>query len=246
MWVSRRLLNLLGMGTAAAFAAIVLPASAAHAADGDSGPFPGWGGGPYETCNGAVCLVMEPLTRDSIENDWTYSGVRPFVTDWKGDQLYNVQYTGEDGQAIDAGSYNINIDDFWSLLFSSSAYQFGDFVSSADAPNGTDLGWYGDLAGSSISKVDVLDGAFTNLTINNVGPHDASYWVMSTPGLSYTQVSVDGVSAAYLQLGESDPFFLWNSLPHSGLLEAQVPDYLIPNDPFAELDFDPSQYFPAA
>jgi hypothetical protein len=30
------------------------------------------------------------------------------------------------------------------------------------------------------------------------------------------------------------------------MLEAQVPDYVIPNDPFSGIDFDPSQYFGAA
>lgn len=243
MWKSRRLLTLLGVGVAAGFAALVLP-TAARAAEGDGG-MPGFEG-PYETCDGAVCLVMEPLTRASFEGpdaDWVYSGIRPLLTDWKGDQLYNVEYTGEDGEAVNAGSYLINIENFWNVLYNTSAYQFGDFVPNADVSDGLDLGWYDDLSGASVYEVNMFNGAFTNLTINNVGPHDASYWVMSAPGWEYTVVSAEGASTAYMQLGDSDPLLLWGSGFHGGLFGNEVPDHLIPDSPFSGLDFDPNDYW---
>ncbi|CAJ1504466.1 hypothetical protein [[Mycobacterium] holstebronense] len=233
MWVSRRLLNLVGMGAAAAFAALVLPAATANAA-GD--PF--LDGGPYETCNGAVCMVMG----DILDGGWTYQGVRPFITDWKGDQPYTITYTDGDN-TLDAGTYNIKIEDYWNSFFSTRAYQFGDFAANPNLPADFDvssLGNFGYLSGSSIYAVNI--GDFTNLTINGVGPHDLNYWVMSTGNLDYTVVTDPGnfTSAAYITIGDDDPLFLWNSLFHSWIPE--VPDYLVPNDPFASLDFDPSQY----
>ncbi|MEB3021864.1 hypothetical protein [[Mycobacterium] crassicus] len=225
------------MGAASAFAAVILPMAAANAA-GDS-PVPGWGG-TYDSCNGAVCLVMEPLTRASVESDWKYSGIRPWITDWKGDQAYNVQYTANDGTVTDAGSYNIKIEDYWNSLFSSSAYQFGDFVANPDAPEGLNLGDFGDLSGASMYKVTI--GDFTNLTLNGVGAHDLNYWVMSYGNTDYTVVTDPnaGISQAYLQIGDAAPQFLWNSMFHDWF--APVPDYLIPNDPFAALDFNPCDY----
>jgi hypothetical protein len=236
MWKLRRVLTLLGVGAATAFAAFALPMSAAHAAD--DGIAPGWGGGPYETCAGAVCLVMG----DENLDNWQYSGIRPYFTDWNGAQDYNVQYTSDDGSVTDAGTYNIKIEDIWSPFYASSDYEFGDFAPNADAPDSLDLGWFGDLSGATIHKLSFFDGAITNLMINNVGPHDVSYWVVSTPDYTNTLVTADGVSADFIQYGDSDPMFLWNSLFHSGLDEAQVPDYLVPADPFAGIDFDPSQY----
>ncbi len=246
MWVSRRLLNLLGMGAAAAFAALVIPVSTANAAGdaGDTAPVPGFGGGPYETCNGAVCLVMEPLTRESVEKDWTYEGIRPYITDWKGDQLYNVMYTpaGSD-EALQAGSYNIKIEDYWNSLFSTRAYQFGDFAANPGASdvNLSDLGNFGYLSGASIYQVNV--GDFTNLTINGVGPHDLNYWVMTAGNFGYTVVTdpANFTSVGYIQIGDDDPMQLWNSFVHPWAPE--VPDYLIPNDPFASLDFNPADFF---
>ncbi|CAJ1498836.1 hypothetical protein MU0083_002028 [[Mycobacterium] kokjensenii] len=241
MWDPRRLLTLLGVGAAAAVTALVLPMSAAQAAPG---PIPGWGEGPFETCNGAVCMVMEPLTRESLEN-WSYEGIRPFITDWKGEQLYNIEYTPEGSEESTlAGSYNIQIEDFWNSFFSSSAYQFGDFVANPDLAEALDpmlLGNFGYLSGSSIYEVTI--GDFTNLTMNGIGPHDMNYWVMSFGDLTYT-VATDPnnfASAGYFQTGDDDPIQLWNSLWHPWA--PGVPDYLIPNDPFAELDFDPADFF---
>lgn len=242
MWKSRRFLTLSGVGAAGAFVAIVLSMSTANAAGSENGIAPGFGGGPYETCDGAVCLVMGPENL----SDWQYGGVRPWITDWKGDQVYNVQYTSDDGTVTDAGSYNIKIDDFWSTLLTSSTYQYGDFVPDAEASNGLDLGWFDDLSGVTVQKLSYFGGAFTSLTMDNVGPHDATYWVFSTPDFTNTVVTVDGVSADYIQVGDSSPMFLWNSLFHSGLTEAAVPNYVLPADPFAGVDFDPSQYLDGA
>lgn len=272
---SRRLLTLLGLGAASAFAALALPLAAAHAEDGglatevaaaDNGIAPGYGGGPYQTCDGGVCLVMgkEDLS------DWTYKGIRPFLTDWKGVQQYDVEYnpatasnppdglvttssstttetgiTTEAGSTnVDAGSYEVKTEDFWSPLFTSNAYEFGKFVPSADAPTtaASEIGWYGDMSDSSIYKVSLFDGDLTNLTMYNVGAHDADYWVVSTPDFTNTIVTVDGSSADYLKVGDDAPVFLWNSLFHSGLEEAAVPTFLIPDDAFAGTDFEASQY----
>lgn len=240
MGKSRRLLTLIGVGAAAGFAALVLPMATADAADGpgSTSPIPGWGG-TYETCEGVVCLVMEPLTRESAERDWTYEGVRPWITDWKGDQLYNVTLNGEE-----VGSYNIKIEDYWNSFFSTSAYQFGDFTPNTAAPEDISaLGDYGYLSGASIYSVHF--GDFTNLTINGVGEHDLNYWVMSFADTVYTVVTDPeaGRSQAYLQIDDAAPQFLWNSLLHDWF--APVPDHVIPDDPFASLDFDPCDYLGA-
>lgn len=239
MWVSRRLLTLLGVGAAAAFAALVLPTSTANAV----GPVPGWGDDPWETCNGAVCLVMQPLTVQSVLDDWKYEGIRPFITDWKGDQAYDVMFTpGSAENAVLAGTYDIKIEDYWNSFFSTSAYQFGDFVANADASDISlsDLGNFGYLSGASIYQINI--GDFTNLTMNGVGPHDMNYWVMSSGDFSYTVATdpANFASAAYIQTGDDAPMILWNSLFHPWAPD--VPDYLIPNDPFALLDFDPADY----
>jgi len=241
MWKSRRLLTLLGVGAAAGFAAFVLPMAAAHAGNDESGgtpPIPGWGG-TYETCNGVVCLVMEPLTRESAERDWTYEGIRPWITDWKGDQLYNVTLNGEE-----VGGYNIKIEDYWNSFFSTSAYQFGDFTPNADTPDDLSvLGDYGYLAGASMYKINI--GDFTNLTLNNVGAHDLNYWVMSNGSMEYTVVTDPSnfTSVGYIQIGDDAPMQLWNSFVHPWAPD--VPDYLIPNDPFAALDFNPCDFLGA-
>ena len=237
MWKSRRLLTLIGVGAAAGFAALVLPMSAANAA-GD----PSTEGGPWETCDGAVCLVMG----SPLDGDWKYEGVRPVITDWKGDQPYTVQYTGEDGNVIDTGTYNIKIEDYWNSFFSTSAYQFGDFTVNPDLPEDfdlSDLGNFGYLAGSSIYQIHI--GDFTNLTINGVGPHELNYWVMSLGDTSYTVVTdpINFTSAGLIEFAGEGPMQIWNSLFHSWTPE--VPDYLIPPDPFASLDFDPCDFLGA-
>ena len=230
----RRLLTLVGVGAAAAFAALVLPLSVAHA-----DPFTDPDGEPYETCNGAVCLVMG----DILDGNWKYEGIRPIITDWKGDQPYIVQYTADDGTVTDAGTYTVKIEDYWNSFFSSSAYQFGDFVASPAAADDLDLGDFGDLSGSSIYQVTI--GDFTNLTINDVGPHDLNYWVMSAGDLIYTVVTdpLHGTSAGLIQTVGELPEQIWNSLFHPFVPD--VPDYLVPDDPFASLDFDPCDFLGA-
>ncbi|MDQ2627970.1 hypothetical protein [Mycolicibacter senuensis] len=199
-------------------------------------PFTDNDGNIYETCDGVVCLVMD----DIRAGNWTYEGIRPFITDWKADQPYLVQYNGED-----VGSYTVKIEDYWNSFYSSSAYQFGNFVANpalADDFDLKSLGNFGYLDGASMYQVTI--GDFTNLTINDVGPHDMNYWVMSFGDINYSVVTdpINGVSAGLIQIAEAAPAFLWNSLFHSDIELAAVPDYLLPADPFASLDFNPSDY----
>ncbi|ORW97411.1 hypothetical protein [Mycolicibacter terrae] len=194
-------------------------------------------GSTWENCDGVVCLVMG----SPLDGGWKYEGVRPFITDWKGDQPYSVQYNGDD-----VGSYTIKIEDYWNSFFSTSAYQFGDFTANPDLPedfNMSDLGNFAYLAGSSIYQINI--GDFTNLTINGVGPHELNYWVMSLGDTSYTVVTdpINFTSAGLIQFAEEAPQQIWNSLFHSWTPE--VPDYLIPADPFASLDFDPCDFLGA-
>lgn len=273
---SRRLMTLLGLGAASAFAALALPLAAAHAEDGatgtqvtapDNGIAPGYGGGTYETCDGGVCLVMG---KEDL-NDWTYHGIRPFFTTWDGNQQYEVEYNpataqnppdglvssdlspadagiaGEettitDAGMVDAGSYDIKVADFWNPLFTSEDYTFGKFIPNPDAPANaaSEIGWYGDMSGATIDKTTL--GDITNLTMVGVGTHDANYEVLTVGDFTNTVVTVDGASADYIQTGDDAPVFLWNSLFHSGIEEAAVPNFLIPDDPFAGTDFEPTQY----
>lgn len=206
-----------------------MPAALAHAGS--------VGNGPYETCDGAVCLVMgdvDPAT-------WTYSGFRPYSTDWKGDQAYNVEVTGADGSTTNAGSYDIKVEDYWSQFMSSSTYQYGAFTPSADGTD-LDLGSFGDLTGTSVYITTY--GNFHQVTINDAA-NGASYWVVTTPSYVNTVVTMDGASQDYIQYaGASAPTFLWNSLDDSTFVP--VPDHLIPGDPWAGLDFDPSEYLNGA
>lgn len=194
--------------------------------------------GPYQTCDGVICLVMG----DPEEGSWQYSGVRPLFTDWKADQPYTVEVTQADGSVIDAGSYNVNLEDYWTPYFASSEYHYGDFVASGDA-DGIDLGDLGGLSGASVYKFTMNDGAFTQLVIEDVDQHghEMSYYVTSTPEFTNTLVSGGGGTADYIQYAGSDePVFLWNSLFHSWF--AEVPLHDVPADPVSGMDFDMDDY----
>lgn len=220
---------LLGGAVAAVFAGFVMPAAFAHAAVADNGP--------YETCDGAVCLVMGDYQPDT----WTYSGFRPYFTDWKGDQAYNVEVTGTDGSTVTAGSYDITVEDYWSTFMSSSTYRYGDFTAGGDG-TGLDLGGFGDLAGTTVYSTTF--GDYNQVTINDAAT-GANYWIVTTPSYVNTVVTMNGASQDYIQYtGDSAPTFLWNSLDDSTVVP--VPDYLIPADPWAGLDFDPSEYLNGA
>lgn len=191
----------------------------------------------YYTCDGAVCLVMG----EAALEDWHYSGMRPFVTDWQGTQGYDVVFGGADGSPINAGSYEIKIQDDWSPFYQLSQYHYGDFVPT-DAASGLDLGWFDDLSGASMYNVSFFDGWVHQLTMYGIGPHDATYYVDTFGDFTNTTVLVGGVSADYIQFGDAEPVFLWNSLFHAGLAELQVPDYVVPADPFAGIDFNPDDF----
>ncbi|SNV74310.1 Uncharacterised protein [Mycolicibacter terrae] len=223
MSVRNRVLALLGGAAAALFAGFVMPAALANAGVADPGP--------YETCDGATCLVMG----DYEPGTWTYSGFRPYFTDWKGDQVYNVEVTGADGSSVNAGSYDINVEDYWSTFMSSSTYIYGDYTPSG---NTADPGPFDDLTGTTIYSTTY--GAVNQLTINDAA-NGASYWIVTTPYYVNTVVTMDGASQDYIQYaGDAAPTFLWNSLDNSSYVP--VPEYLIPADPWAGLDFDPSEY----
>lgn len=223
MSVRNCVVSLLGGAAAALFAGFVMPVALAHAGVADTGP--------YETCAGTTCLVMG----DYEPGSWTYSGFRPFFTDWKGEQAYNVEVTGADGSTVSAGSYDIKVEDYWSQFMSSSTYIYGDFTP-ADAT--VDPGPFGDLTGTAIYSTTF--GSTTQVTINDAA-NGASYWIVTTPNYVNTVVTMDGASQDYIQYaGDAAPTLLWNSLDNSSYVP--VPDYLIPDDPWYGLDFDPSEY----
>lgn len=223
MPVRNRVLSLLGGAAAALFAGLVIPAALAHAGSAATAP--------YETCEGTSCLVMGVYNPET----WTYSGFRPYFTDWKGDQAYNVEVTESDGSTVNAGSYDIKVEDYWSTFMSSSTYTYGDFT---PADGAADPGAFADLAGTTVYSTTF--GNVNQVTINDAA-NDASYWIVTTPGYVNTVVTMDGASQDYIQYaGDAAPTFLWNSLDNSSYVA--VPDYLIPADPWAGLDFDPSEY----
>ncbi|MEZ0382037.1 hypothetical protein [Mycobacterium sp. pW045] len=223
MPVRHRVIALLVGAAAALLGGAVMPAALAHAGSADSGP--------YETCDGATCLVMAEYDPDT----WVYSGFRPYFTDWKGEQAYNVAVTEADGSTVNAGSYDIKVEDYWSPFLSSSTYTYGDFTPTGE---GADAGAFADLSGTTVYSTTF--GDVNQVTINDAA-NGASYWIVTTPGYVNTVVTLDGASQDYIQYaGDAAPTFLWNSLDNPSYVA--VPDYLIPDDPWAGLDFDPGEY----
>lgn len=237
MFKSQRLLIVLG-GFAAALWAVFATASAASAT-----PVSVWpGGGPYETCNAGVCLVMG----DTNPGDWHYAGIRPIFTQWSNNvgQEYDVHATQADGTVVDAGHYNITVSDTWSPLGASYVYHYGNFVPDTTAPTGLDIGWFGNLSGASVydSEWNVFGIAGSLITINHVGPHDASYIVNHFGNFTNVLVNAANQSADYIQVGDGPQQFLWNSMFHASLTDLQVPHYFEPSDPFAGPDFNPADF----
>jgi hypothetical protein len=228
MPISRRPLSLLGGASAALLASFFMPMALGHAAD----TYPG--DGTYETCDGAVCLVQP----DDLA-DWHYSGVRPFVTDWQGTQPYDVT---QDGTTL--GSYNITAEDTWTPFYSVWHYDYGDFTP-ADGVTDPDLGAFAGQSGASVYDFSTLGGTVHFLTLIdvNVHGHELSYYETSFGDFTNVAVvdPVDGTSGDYIQSGDSAPQWLYNSLFHGGFFP-QVPDYLVPADQFAQIDFDPGQF----
>lgn len=223
-----RVAALLGAGAAAAVAALA-------AFIGSTGISHAEVPGPYQTCDDGVCLVMD--TQNLA--DWSYKGIRPFITDWQGEQSYLVQATQADGSTVDAGSYTIKIDDTWSSLVSMNQYHYGDFTPNGDI-SGLDLGWFDDMSGATVYHTSFLGGLYDMLSMNDIGPHDMDYFVFSSGDFTNVVVTGAGGSADYIQIGDADPVMLWNSLFHSWVPE--VPDWFQPSDPFAGMDFDPCQF----
>jgi hypothetical protein len=228
MAIARRIFPLLGGASGALLAAVFMPTALGHAADSEDVP--------YETCDGAVCLVQDP---GYATPDW-YSGIRPFVTDWHGTQPFTVE---NDGDAL--GSYSITLEDTWTPFYSVWHYDYGDFTPAAGVTD-PDLGAFAGQSGASVYDASLLGGKVDFLTLIdvNVHGHELSYYETSFG--DFTNVSVvdtaDGTSGDYIQVGDSDPQWLYNSLFHGEQFPA-VPDYLVPADVFAQQDFDPSQYF---
>lgn len=234
-----RVLSLLGGSAAALVAGFAAPMALGHADDQLPPSFPPYNG-PYQTCVDDACLTMGDA------GAWSYSGFRPFFTDWEvTDQPYTVTL---DGQA--AGSYLVDIEDTWSALVSVSEYHFSDFDPTAlglehAAPEDTALHGFDGLSGADITDVSWFGGRFNLLTIEGVTlhGHELNYSVISTPEFTNTMVytSDSPANVDYIQFAGSDePDVLWNTFFHSWL--PPVPDYLVPADPFTDLDFDPGEY----
>lgn len=248
MVLSARFLACVGAVAAGPLAVVAFSTALAQADTTDPVTDPTFDPTQYSACfpGDGACLVMG----DAVWQDWHYGGVRPWVTDWHNDaQLYNVTIGGPDSQAL-AGSYDVKVDDFWSPTIQVYQYDFGDFTQTAAqaaawdaalaANPALDESWYGGMSGASV--YDVTIGSVHELTMVGVGPHDMSYYVTTIGDMVDTLVVGDGGSANYIQFGDGDPEFLWNALYHPDLLEAEVPQWLIPADPFTGVDFDPSQY----
>jgi hypothetical protein len=220
---------LLGGAGAALLGGFFMPMALGHAADG-----------PYETCDGAVCLVQ-----DSDLADWHYTGLRPFVTDWIGTQPYSVQVTQDDGSTIDVGSYSISAQDVWTPFSMYSYYRYGDFTPSPEAGDDPDLGGFAGMTGASIFDVSYLGGTVRELILSNVDVHghELNYYSTTLGDFTNTTVwdPVHNTAADYIQIGDSAPQFLFNGLFHGDRLPT-VPDYLVPADQFAQVDFDPGQF----
>lgn len=235
-----RVLSLLGGAAAALAVSLIVPMAPGHAEGNADHTFPPGDGGPYETCDGDVCLVMG----DAAQADWQYSGVRPFFTDWKTDnQLYTVEVDqGAGTDPVTAGTYDMYVQDMWTPYIAVSHYEYGDFTPNPDAPSDLDLGGFADLSGTVIYDTRYWGGLVDQLTINDVmvHGHELDYIVLSMGDFTGVLAHTTTDSAAYYQFGDSEPVFVWNSFFHSWAPE--VPDYVIPADPFAQIDFDPSDY----
>lgn len=226
---------LLGGSAAALLALIAGPTALGHAESPEIG-----GGGPYETCDGPVCLVMG----NAAQSDWHYAGLRPFFTEWSNAaQAYTVQVGQGDGlDPITAGTYAMSVQDVWTPLHAVSHYVYGDFTANPDAPADLDLGGFANLSGASVYSISLFGGLISQMTIRDVQVHghEMNYVVHTLGGFTNVVAYDDHDSADYFRFGHSDPIFLWNSLFHSWVPE--VPEYVVPADPFSVPDFDPGDF----
>lgn len=183
-----------------------------------------------DDCVGGVCLVMgDPVG--------TYAGFRPYLTDWQGNQPYTVEVGQSDGSTIEAGSYNIHYQDFWTSMVSSSTYHYDPFVPTAAAA-GLDLNGFDDLGGVTVYNTSLFDGQIHQLSIDNLDGFN--YYVTTTGSFTNTLVTGTMASADYYQIGDAAPVQLYNTLDDPGF--ASVPGFALPPDPWATPDFDPSEY----
>ena len=212
-----RALTLLGGTVAAAFAVFAASSGTAHAAPVE------------ETCGGGACLVM------GVDNPatWTYGGFRPFFDQWVGTQDYNVV----DGTTTE-GTYNISVSDTYSVLGTSDVYTYGAFTPAAGITT-PDLGDFANLAGTKI--YETTSGTFSNITITEP---DGLYDFNITKWGDFTNVMVTANgypgSEDYIINGTAAPSMVYDSLWNPGVV--QVPWDIIPADPYAGADFDPSQF----
>jgi hypothetical protein len=224
----RRFLPVTGAALGGLAAAVLLPMAVGHADDA------------YETCEGGVCLVQTP----GYEEAGDYTGLRPFVTDWNWTQPYSLQTDGADGNSADLGSYNISTEDVWTPVSMLSHYQYGDLTLN-DGVSDSDLGAFADQSGASIWDISYFGGLIDALAMSNVDQHghELSYYVTTVAGFTNTLAydPINGTTADYIQVGDSDPQFLFNGFFHGDIMP-QVPDYLIPGDQFSDVDFDPGQF----
>ncbi|SRX95413.1 hypothetical protein MSP7336_03682 [Mycobacterium shimoidei] len=225
-----RVLSVLGAAAAALLAVLFLPKPAAHAEATYEDL--------YQTCDGAICMVQDP----GYLANWEYSGMRPLVTDWQGTQPYTVVLT-QGGETVELGSYQITAEDTWTPMYSVWHYEYGDFTPAIEGSD-PDLGGFADMSGASVYDFSMLDGDVQILTLDDVvvHGHELTYQVITIGDFTNTAVidTVNGTSADFIQIGDADPQFLYNSLFHGWIPE--VPEYLVPADMFAQMDFDPGDF----
>lgn len=218
-----RALTLLGGAAVAAFAVFAASSGTAQA---ETAPV-------YETCGGGACLVMGPDNPAT----WTYGGFRPFFDQWVGTQDYNV----EDGSTLQ-GSYNISVSDTYSVLGTSDVYTYGAFTPAAGVTS-PDLGDFANLSGTKI--YETIMGSFSNITITEPdGPYN--FDITKFGDFTNVMVTANGYSGSedYVINGAGAPSVLYDSLWNPGVVA--VPNDIIPADPWAGADFDPSQYLAGA
>jgi hypothetical protein len=101
------------------------------------------------------------------------------------------------------------------------------------------------MSEASIYDISFFDEAFQSEILSNVNVHGHELNYYATSLGDFTNVTVwdpvNNTVGDYIQTGDSEPQWLTNGLFHGDTFPP-VPDYLIPADQFAGVDFDPGDF----